>query len=32
LLSYSELTVVVHQLVQEIRVANGEPAAIALKL
>ena len=32
LLSYDELTVVVHQLVQQIRLANGEPTAIGLKL
>ena len=32
LLSYEELTAVVHQLVREIRLTNGEPSAIALKL
>lgn len=32
LLSYEELTAVVHQLVREIRLTNGEPLAIHLKL
>jgi hypothetical protein len=32
LLPYEELTTVVQQLVREIRLANGEPVAIALKL
>jgi hypothetical protein len=32
LLSYDELTAVVQQLIREIRLANGEPQAIDLKL